>query len=531
MAAALNVTEPGNTGIGGDCFCLFYDAKTKKIRAMNGSGRSPMNTSLQGLVEEIKASGEDPSEMPFLSAHAVTVPGAAAGWVDTVEKLGSGKVSLEQVLTPAIELAENGFPVSEISAFLWKKSEKLIKTASPNGAEMLKKDSNAEGGCRSPRCGEIMKNPTIANTYRLLAKHGKKGFYEGPVAEAMVNALSDRGSHMTLNDLKSHGEKGSEEPEAMKLNFKGQGINAERGGINVWEHPPNGQGLVALIALGVLEELEKSGKIRKWGSKDHNSVEVLHACIEALRIGFADGRWWVADPTISSVPVDGLLDSAYLAERAQSFNPDKIAHEVNHGTPAHRSSDTVYFAVTDKDGNGCSFINSNYEGFGTAIIPKGCGFTLQNRGAGFVLQEGHPNVYAPGKRPYHTIIPAMITNADDDSLHTVYGVMGKFMQPQGHVQVLLNTLVFGLSPQAALDAPRFCIDENRAPGDLVYLEEGISKDVAEGLKKLGHTVQIVSGMARSVFGRGQVIRAHWDDGQLVYSAGSDQRGDGAAVPA
>ena len=261
------------------------------------------------------------------------------------------------------------------------------------------------------------------------------------------------------------------------------------------------------------------------------STRHLHAVIEALRIGFSDARWWVADPKILDVPIKGLLDRDYLAERAKLFDPTKLAHEVKHGTPALRSSDTVYFAVTDKDGNGCSFINSNYEGFGTAIIPKGCGFTLQNRGAGFVLEEGHPNVYAPGKRPYHTIIPAMITNADNDSLHTVYGVMGKFMQPQGHVQVLLNTLVFGLSPQAALDAPRICIDENTAPGDLVYLEEGIAPEVVKGLEKLGHNVKVVGGMARSVFGRGQVIRTHWDDGQLVYSAGSDQRGDGAAVPA
>lgn len=232
-----------------------------------------MNTSLQGLRQEIKAMGEDTSEIPFLSAHAVTVPGAAAGWVDTVEKFGSGNVTLEQVLTPAIELAENGFPVSEISAYLWKKSEELIKTASPNGAEILKKDASAEDGCRAPSRGEIMKNPTMANTFRLLAEHGKKGFYEGSVAEALVKAHQDRGGHLTLDDLKSHGDSGSDEPEAVKLNFKGQGVNAGRGGINVWEHPPNGQGIVALIALGVLEELENAGKIRKWKPEDHNTVE------------------------------------------------------------------------------------------------------------------------------------------------------------------------------------------------------------------------------------------------------------------
>lgn len=231
------------------------------------------------------------------------------------------------------------------------------------------------------------------------------------------------------------------------------------------------------------------------------------------------------------MPVRGLLDPEYLAERAKLFNPNKILDSTSHGSPAHNHSDTVYFAVTDKDGNGCSFINSNYCGFGTAIIPKGCGFTLQDRGANFVLEQGHPNCYAPGKRPYHTIIPAMITNPDDGSLHTVYGVMGGFMQPQGHVQVLLNSLVFKLNPQAALDAPRFCIGGDYQMGSLVHIEEGISPEVVEGLKKLGHNVQVMSGMDRAVFGRGQVIRTHWDDRQLVYSAGSDPRGDGAAMPA
>jgi gamma-glutamyltranspeptidase/glutathione hydrolase len=234
---------------------------------------------------------------------------------------------------------------------------------------------------------------------------------------------------------------------------------------------------------------------------------------------------------MEKVPVKGLLDPEYLKERAKLFNPQSTSSSLSHGSPAYNHSDTVYFAVTDKDGNGCSFINSNYGGFGTAIVPKGCGFTLQNRGANFVLEEGHPNCYAPGKRPYHTIIPALITNPDDNSLHTVYGVMGGFMQPQGHVQVLLNTLVFGLNPQAALDAPRFCIGGDYQMGSLVYLEEGIAPEVVEGLEKLGHNVHVMSGMDRAVFGRGQVIRTHWDDGQLVYSAGSDQRGDGAAMPA
>jgi gamma-glutamyltranspeptidase/glutathione hydrolase len=263
----------------------------------------------------------------------------------------------------------------------------------------------------------------------------------------------------------------------------------------------------------------------------------LHACIEALRIAFGDTNWWVADPNVSKVPTQELIAPSYLAERAKLFSSEKANDEfIDHGSPAHNHSDTVYFAVTDAEGNGCSFINSNYGGFGTGIIPKDCGFTLQNRGANFVLKEDHPNVFAPGKRPYHTIIPALITNASDNSLHTVYGVMGGFMQPQGHLQVLLNMLVFKLSPQAALDAPRFCIgagtpDEGKVLDRTVYLEDGIKPEVVEGLKKLGHEVEVIKGVQRGLFGRGQVIRAHWDDGQLVYSAGSDPRGDGAAMPA
>lgn len=261
----------------------------------------------------------------------------------------------------------------------------------------------------------------------------------------------------------------------------------------------------------------------------------LHAVIEALQIAFADGTWWIADPAMSKVPTKELISPAYLAERAKLFNPKKASPPLSHGSPAHNNSDTVYFAVADAEGNGCSFINSNYGGFGTAVIPKGCGFTLQNRGANFTLIEGHPNVYAPNKRPYHTIIPAMMTNPSDGSLHTVYGVMGGFMQPQGHVQVLLNLLVFNLNPQVALDAPRICIGAG-TPGDrkvldmIVHLEEGIRPEVVEKLKQLGHQVEVVTGYERGLFGRGQIIRKHYDGDQLVYSAGSDPRGDGAAFP-
>ncbi|KAJ9201451.1 hypothetical protein DTO027B5_2328 [Paecilomyces variotii] len=544
VAAALNITEPSSTGIGGDMFCLFYNAKTKKISALNGSGRYSANGSLEKIKKALDIAPDEGGSIPMTSVHAVTVPGAAAGWVDTVEKFGSGKLSLEQILTPAIELGEEGFPVSELASYFWSESEHLIRDASPNFREMLKADPKAKDGVRYPRPGEIMKNPTLAKTFRTLAAEGKKGFYEGRIGQALVKVVQDLGGFLTLDDLKHHAETGSQEVDAISLKFKGQNVaekqtpgtdGAPNEGVEVWEHPPNGQGIVALMALGILEELELAGKIPKFTPEQHNSAEYLHAVIESLRIAFADASWWVTDPDVEKVPSQGLISRPYLAERAKLFNPDKASDILDHGSPAHNHCDTVYFAVTDKQGNGISFINSNYGGFGTCIIPEGCGFTLQNRGANFSLKEGHPNVLAPRKRPYHTIIPAMITNPSDGSLHSVYGVMGGFMQPQGHVQVLLNMLAFGYNPQAALDSPRICIgagmpEVGKVLDRTVYVEEGISDEAVEGLKKLGHQVTVLKGWKRGMFGRGQVIRCHYEDGRIVYSAGSDLRGDGMAIP-
>ncbi|KAJ5770029.1 uncharacterized protein N7511_002080 [Penicillium nucicola] len=541
VAAGLNMTEPCSTGIGGDMFCLFYNAKTKKVHALNGSGRYPGEATLNKVREDLGLAPGASGNMPMMNALAATTPGAAAGWVDTIEKFGSGKLSLEQVLQPAIELGEEGFPVSELSSHGWVGAEEDIRNASPNFREMLKVDPSAKDGVRSPLPGEIMKNPTLAKTFRVLAAEGKKGFYEGRVAEQIVKVVQDLGGYMTLEDLAYHSKVGTQEVDAISLDFTGQDIVSKatpgtdgeaNQGVTIWEHPPNGQGIVALIALGIMEELEKAGKIPKFTEAQHNSAEYLHAVIESLRIAFADAAWWVTDPDVERVPSQGLLAREYLAERAKLFQPDRAADIMDHGSPAHNHCDTVYFAVTDSEGNGISFINSNYAGFGTAIIPAGCGFTLQNRGANFSLQEGHPNALAPRKRPYHTIIPALITNISDGSLHSVYGVMGGFMQPQGHVQVMLNMLAFGYHPQAALDSPRFCL---AAPTDestdrTVWVEEGISNEAVEGLRRLGHKIQILTGWERAAFGRGQIIRSYYDDGKLVYGAGSDMRGDGMAYP-
>jgi gamma-glutamyltranspeptidase/glutathione hydrolase len=417
---------------------------------------------------------------------------------------------------------------------------------------MLKPDSATADGFRAPRAGELFKNLTLAATFRAVATEGKKGFYTGRVAEELINAVSHRGGHLTLADLENHMNLGTENTTPISLKFRGQNVGKthseavdgidgqgsgdEKSGVEVWEHPPNGQGIVALLALGILEKLEKAGKIPTFTGADHNTAPYLHAIIESLRIAFADASFFVTDPNVVPVPVSELLSESYLAERAKLFDPAKASGNLPHGSPAQQSCDTVYFAVTDAHGNGISFINSNYAGFGSAIIPRGCGFTLQNRGANFDLDANHPNVLAPNKRPYHTIIPAMITNVADGSLHSVYGVMGGFMQPQGHVQVLLNMLACEFSPQAALDAPRICVgagmpDEGDVGGAVVYLEEGITEEVMEELARLGHRAEIVKGWKRGVFGRGQVIRQHVEEGTVIWSAGSDPRGDGAAYPA
>ncbi|KAL2441538.1 Glutathione hydrolase-like YwrD proenzyme [Exophiala dermatitidis] len=555
VAAALNMTEPSSTGIGGDMFCLYFDAKTKKVHALNGSGRSPKNTTVEQIRGELGLSGSARGKIPTHSALAVTVPGAAAGWVDTVEKFGSGKLSLEQILTPAIELGEEGFPVSELSAKFWQSGEEDLKRASPNFREMLKRDPKASQFVRAPRAGEILRNPSLAKTFRTLAAEGKKGFYTGRIAQAIVDVLQSAGGHMELSDLEDHMNRGPHETEPISLKFRGQNISntaqdrvtngsSEGHFVELWEHPPNGQGIVALMALGILEELERTRKIPTFAQEDHNSAPYLHAVIEALRIAFADASWWVTDPDHSPVKAAELISRPYLAERAKLFDKDKAQNHARGQpgpSPAQNHSDTVYFAVTDKDGNGMSFINSNYEGFGSCIIPHGCGFTLQNRGSNFELgPDDHPNIYRGGKRPYHTIIPGMITHGEEGerALHSVFGVMGGFMQPQGHVQVLLNMEVFGMNPQQALDAPRICIGAGMpTEGDTkmgtVFLEEGIDDAVVKVLKQMGHDVEVIKGWERGRFGRGQVIRRHVDQetGLAVFSGGSDLRGDGCAMPA
>jgi gamma-glutamyltranspeptidase/glutathione hydrolase len=310
---------------------------------------------------------------------------------------------------------------------------------------------------------------------------------------------------MSLEDIASHTSTW-EEP-----------ISVTYRGLRVYECQPNGQGITALLALNILEGFELSALAPL-------STERLHLTIEALRLAFADARWYVADPKFSNVPVEELLSKEYASVRRKFIDGKRATIDQKHGTPVS-SSGTVYLSVVDKFGNACSFINSNYWGFGTGIVPKGFGFTLQNRGHNFSLDPNHPNALEPRKRPYHTIIPAMVTR-EDESLYASYGVMGGFMQPQGHVQVLSALIDHGLDPQSALDLPRCCIEVEQS-GGRVALEEGIPANVISDLEKMGHPVYLVSGYDRSLFGRGQVILRDPETG--VLCAGSDPRADGCAM--
>jgi gamma-glutamyltranspeptidase / glutathione hydrolase len=496
--AALNVTEPCSTGIGGDMFALYFAALTGQVTALNGSGRAPAALSLDRLDEEGLTGG-----LPPYNPHTVTVPGACAGWFDLIERHGS--LAMSKILAPAIRLAEEGFPVSPITAHSWELGVERQLRASLNGHELT-----IDG--RAPRAGELFHNPNLALTFKLLAVGGKDVFYQGEIAEAIVRVIREAGGCMSLDDLASHTSTW-ETP-----------ISVDYRGLRVYECPPNGQGITALLALNILQEYDlRSLRVLSAGH--------LHLMIEALRLAFADSRWYVADPKFSNVPVQELLSKEYARERCRRIDPTRATVDQARGTPV-ASSGTVYLSVVDGMGNACSFINSNYWGFGTGIVPKGFGFTLQNRGHNFSLDPDHPNCLEPGKRPYHTIIPAMVTkrgkrdHGEGEELFASYGVMGGFMQPQGHVQVLSALVDHGLDPQAALDLPRFCIDVEEA-GGRVAVEDGMPFDAQEELQNLGHPVYLISGYERSLFGRGQVILR--DPETAVLCGGSDPRADGCAM--
>jgi gamma-glutamyltranspeptidase/glutathione hydrolase len=494
-AAGLQVTMPCQTGLGGDCFVLYYEAASGTVHALNGSGRSSRGLSLELLRRQGLAAA-----LPAGHAHNVTVPGAPAAWADLHARFGT--LPREQVVAPAADLAAGGYPVAPITAGLWQAAAGQL-LAARHGAELL-----TQG--RAPRAGEVMRIPTLAASLRTWGSAGADPFYTGPIAEQVVAAVREAGGVLAMDDLAAHR---SEWVQPLAVDYRGK---------RIWECPPNGQGLAVLVALQLLGRFELTAE-----AGPHPGPDRYHLLIECMRRGFAVAARYVADPEHAELPLQQLLSGDYAAALARHVDPRRASAPPVGGEEPVPAADTVYLCAADAAGNACSFIGSNYMSFGTGIVPQGCGYSLQNRGAGFAMDPRHANALAPGKRPYHTIIPGLITNADG-SLQAAFGVMGGFMQPQGHLQVVSALVDDDLDPQAALDRPRFQLSAGSVaalPGAPVALEEGL-EPVAADLERRGHRVQMVAGRERPGFGRGQVI---WRDPEGVLWGGSDPRADGCAL--
>lgn len=554
IAACLAVIEPAMTGIGGDCFALFYDAKKKEVLGLNGCGRSAKALSIDYLKENYADHISANHRFVGDSVFKVTVPGTICGWFDAVSKWGSGNLSMEEILKPAIELAEFGFVVAEINALTWKNAvEKLNRNNVGKNIECFLPQGKA------PKKGELVCNIELADTLKRIAKEGKNAFYDSEITDDIIAEMNGRGHVFSREDFKSH-----------KSTFVNP-IGYEFLGKKLWEIPPNGSGIVALIALGMIKNLDSTGVI-DLNKMKHNSADYLHVIIETLKLAFKESEEFVfdhdhyIDETGKEIDksVEKLLSDEYLQEKICRFNDESVI--LNEGPDSKFKSDTVYFTAVDKEGNACSFINSVYESFGSGIVIPKRGFAMQNRGGNFSLNPKAKNCLKGGKRPYHTIIPGMITESgksgkfgkseelEGPELYASYGIMGGYNQPQAHVQVYLNMIKFGMDAQEALDAPRICLsrhDEMKgtdsghgADGPAstletwVDVEEGIGESVVEELRRRGHKVAVLKGFARKQFGRGQVIRregdyaGHEGHGRVrrVFSGGSDMRGDGASVP-
>jgi gamma-glutamyltranspeptidase / glutathione hydrolase len=485
-AAVLNVTEPMMTGIGGDMFAIVWVAKERRLVGLNGSGRSGARASREELVKRGR------KEIPAHGAEAVTVPGALAGWSDLLGKYGT--ITLAQALEPAIQIAEEGFPVTPVIANDWDASRPLLETD-----EEARRLYLVEGK-RAPRAGEWFRNPGLAATFRQIAKEGPGVLYGGTLGQRLVSHVEKKGGFLTLEDLRSHR---SDWVAPMSVPFKGYRLH---------ELPPNGQGIAALEMLRILEPYDLK-------SMGHNTPAYLHHLIEAKKLAYADLRRFVGDPAAMKTPAEHLLSDGFVAERRSRLDPKRAAARADPG-PASTESETIYLTATDRDGNMVSFINSVYDLFGSGIVVPGTGFPLQNRGAGFTMDEGLPNTIAPGKRPFHTIIPAFVTKTGDggEEPWMSFGVMGGGMQAQGHVQVLLNLLVFGMDLQPALDAPRF----RHLSGNRVGLEAPFPAAVREALGAMGH--EVVELPASEAGGSQAIVRL-----SRGWAAGSDPRKDGMAV--
>ena len=476
-AIALTVVEPTSNGIGSDAFCILWDGK--ELHGLNASGRSPAALT----AERFKGQ----KQMPLRGWDAVTVPGAVSAWVELSEKFG--KLAFADLFEPAVVYAREGFLVSPITAHAWSYAPKTFGDFEAFSKGFLP-------GGRAPRAGEVFKYPEQAGTLEKIAATKGKAFYQGELAEKMVADAQKHGALLTEEDLAAH-----------RADWVGT-ISQRYGDVELHEIPPNGQGLAALMMLGML-------KHHDVGRYEVDSADSLHLQLEAMKLAFADAYRYISDVNAMDVSVEALLDDAYLAERAKLIDMTK-AQTPQYGVP--KRGGTVYLTAADASGMMVSFIQSNYYGFGSGVVVPGTGISLQNRGAGFVLETNHPNEVGPGKRPFHTIIPAFLTHSGRPLMS--FGVMGGPMQPQGHAQMVLRILDYGQNPQEASDAPRWRV----VGGNEVAVEAGFSDAVLNDLVSRGHEVK-VDDSAFGGFGGAQLI--YKTEGG--YVAGSDSRKDGQAV--
>ena len=490
--AAIGLMEPTGNGIGGDLFAIVWVEKEKKLYGLNASGRSPKNLTLDyfkdNKFEKIPAYGPLP----------VSVPGCVDGWFELHDRFG--KMNMKNVLNPAINYAENGFPVTELVSYYMNIASKNFNTYAN-----FKETYYVNG--RTPKKGQLFKNPDLANTLKIIAKQGRKGFYEGKIAETISQFIIDQGGFLSYEDLKNHE---SDWIEPVSTNYRGY---------DVWELPPNGQGIAALQILNLLEGFD----IRSMG---FGSAEYIHHFVEAKKIAFADRSKYYADMNFNKIPVDYLISKDYANKRRNEIDPNKSARIVKAGEI--ENGDTIYLTTADSEGNMVSLIQSNYRGMGSGMVPPGLGFMLQDRGELFSLEEGHFNVYEPSKRPFHTIIPAFITK--DDKPYVSFGLMGGAMQPQGHAQIVINLIDFDMNLQEAGDAPRIRHVSNQQPtggnmydGGELSLESGFDYKGIRQLMEYGHKIIFSLGS----FGGYQAIM--YDEKNQVYFGASESRKDGSAI--
>jgi gamma-glutamyltranspeptidase/glutathione hydrolase len=499
--AALGLMEPVSSGVGGDLFAIVWDAKTHRLYGINASGRSPLGLSFEQMQAELAKLKR--ATIPSSGMLPISVPGAVDGWFELHAKFG--KLPMAQVLAPAIRYAQEGFPLSELIAYYWERNVAILRNQHLPGAFV---ETYAPGD-HAPQKGEIFKNPALAHTYQLLADRGRDGFYRGEIADQIDAFMRANGGWLRKADFEKHA---STWVEPLSTNYRGY---------DVYELPPNGQGIAALQMLNLLEGFD----LRAMGLQ---SADALHVMIESKKLVFEDRAKFYADPAFTRVPVKWLISKDYAAERRKLIDLTRAARTYDAGHPPVNDGDTIYLCTADAEGNMVSLIQSNYRGMGSGIAVPGLGFGFQDRGEIFTMEPGHANVYAPGKRPFHTIIPAFVMKGGEPWL--AFGVMGGAMQPQGHVQILVNLIDYDLNLQEAGDAARWQHDGSTdydhpkmADGGYVYLESGIPWDVVAELKRRGHDIRLDLGG----FGGYQAIR--WDAKNRVYIGASESRKDGQAA--